>query len=126
MDYYEVYQDPGPFLKSDMLSTIFASSGSEFQAVVVEGKKECWYREVLVRAPSRWDELRKDLADRSPTDCGDSVDKYSALRPMTVFKKRMSLCLDLLVLRVSQAISLESNLYDTSRVQLETMRAASV
>ncbi|KAH3818765.1 hypothetical protein DPMN_120491 [Dreissena polymorpha] len=58
-----------------MLSTSFTSSGSEFQAAIVEGKKECWYREVLVRAPSKWDELRNDLVDCSPTDCGDSEDK---------------------------------------------------
>ncbi|KAH3771927.1 hypothetical protein DPMN_173256 [Dreissena polymorpha] len=109
-----------------MLSTSFASSGSEFQAAIVEGKKECWYREVLVRAPSKWDELCNDLVDRSPTDCGDSEDKYSGLRPLTILKKRMSLCLDLLVPRVSQPISLESKFKDTSRVQPETMRAASV
>ncbi|KAH3869709.1 hypothetical protein DPMN_032879 [Dreissena polymorpha] len=104
-----------------MLSTSFALSGSEFKAAIVEGKKECWYREVLVRAPSRWDELRKDLADRSPTDSGESEDKYSGLRPLTILKKRMSLCLDLLVLRISQPISLESYLKDTSRVHPETM-----
>ncbi|KAH3802676.1 hypothetical protein DPMN_156355 [Dreissena polymorpha] len=109
-----------------MLSTSFASSGREFQAAIVEGKKECWYREVLVRAPSKWDESRNGIADRSPTDCGDSEDKYSGLRPLTILKEIMSLCLDLLVPRVSQPISLESSLKDTSRVQPETMRAASV
>ncbi|KAH3703816.1 hypothetical protein DPMN_078863 [Dreissena polymorpha] len=109
-----------------MLLTSFASSGSEFQAAIVEAKKECWYKEVLVRAPSKWDELRNDLVDRSPTDCGDSEDKYSGLRPLTILKKRISLCLDILVPRVSQPISLESNLKDTSRVQPETMRTASV
>ena len=69
------------FVKSDMLSTSFASSGRYFQAAIVEGKKEFVYTEVLDRAPSKWDELRNDLADRSPTDCGDSEDKYSGLRP---------------------------------------------
>ncbi|KAH3808096.1 hypothetical protein DPMN_136446 [Dreissena polymorpha] len=68
-----------------MLSTSFASSGSEFQAEIVEGKKECWYREVLVRATSKWDELRDDLADCSPTNCGDSEDQYSGLRPLTIY-----------------------------------------
>ncbi|KAH3755160.1 hypothetical protein DPMN_189847 [Dreissena polymorpha] len=109
-----------------MLSKSFASSGSEFQAAIVEGKKECWYREVLVRAPSKWDKSRKDLADRSPPDCGDSEDKYTGLKPLTILKKIMSLCLNLLVLSVSQPISLESYLKDTSRVQPETTRAASV
>ncbi|KAH3729953.1 hypothetical protein DPMN_055931 [Dreissena polymorpha] len=109
-----------------MLSTSFASSVSEFQAAIVKGKKECWYREVLVRAPSKWDELRNDLVDRSPTDCGDREDKYSGQRPLTILKKRMNLCLDLLVPRVSQPISLESKFKDTSHVQPETMRAASV
>ncbi len=46
-----------------MLSTSFASSGSEFQAVIVAGKNEFWYKKVLDRAPSKWDELRNDLVD---------------------------------------------------------------
>ncbi|KAH3750170.1 hypothetical protein DPMN_184689 [Dreissena polymorpha] len=82
--------------------TSFALSGNEFRAAIIEGKKECWYKEVLVRAPSKWDELRNDLVDRSPTESGDSEDKYSGLRPLTILKKRMGLCLDLLVPRVSQ------------------------
>ncbi|KAH3824218.1 hypothetical protein DPMN_126049 [Dreissena polymorpha] len=109
-----------------MLSTSFASSGSEFKAEVVECKNEFWYKEVLDRTPSKWDELRNDLVDRSPTDCGVSEEKYSDLRPLTILKKRMSLCFYLLVPRVSQQTSLKSNLEDTSLVQLETMRAASV
>ncbi|KAH3840473.1 hypothetical protein DPMN_113922 [Dreissena polymorpha] len=109
-----------------MLSTSFASSGSEFQAEIVENKKEFWYKEVLNRTPSKWDELRNDLVDRSPTDCGISEDKYSGQRPLTILKKRMSLCFDLLVPRVSQQTSLKSNLEDTSLVQPETIRAASV
>ncbi|KAH3814440.1 hypothetical protein DPMN_142939 [Dreissena polymorpha] len=60
-----------------MSSTSFASSTNEFQAAIVEGKKECWYREVLVRAPSKWDELLNCLVDPSPTDCGESEDKHS-------------------------------------------------
>ncbi|KAH3880674.1 hypothetical protein DPMN_004596 [Dreissena polymorpha] len=109
-----------------MLSTSFASSGSEFQAEIGEDKKEFWYKEVLDRTPSKWDELRKDLVDRSPTDCGDSEDKYSGLRPLTILKKRRSLCFDLLVPRVLQQISLKSNLEDSSLVQPEAIRTASV
>ncbi|KAH3785565.1 hypothetical protein DPMN_163656 [Dreissena polymorpha] len=51
-----------------MLSTSFASSGSEFQAEIVEGKKEFRYKAVLERTPSKLDQLRNDLVDRSPTD----------------------------------------------------------
>ncbi|KAH3844327.1 hypothetical protein DPMN_086585 [Dreissena polymorpha] len=107
-----------------MSSTSFASSGREFQAEIVEGKKEFWSKEVLDRTPSNWDELRYGLVDRSPTDCGVSEDKYSGLRPLTILKKRMSLCFDLLVPSVSKQTSLKSNLEDTSLVQPETMRAA--
>ncbi|KAH3785787.1 hypothetical protein DPMN_163881 [Dreissena polymorpha] len=57
-----------------MFSTSFASSGSEFQAEIVEGQKEFWYKEVLERTPSKRDELRNDLVDRSPTDYGVSED----------------------------------------------------
>ncbi|KAH3738183.1 hypothetical protein DPMN_044811 [Dreissena polymorpha] len=109
-----------------MLSTSFALSGSEFQAEIVEGKKEFWYKEVLDLTPSMLYELRNDLVDRSPTDCGISEDKYSGLRPLTIWKKRMSLCFDLLVPRDSQQTSLKSNLEDTSLLQPETMRAVSV
>ncbi|KAH3870796.1 hypothetical protein DPMN_034011 [Dreissena polymorpha] len=84
---------------------------------------------LVQRSPSpstKWDELRNDLVDRSPTDCGDCEEKYSGRRLLTILKKRISLCLGLLVLKVSKQISLESSLEDTSRVQPETMRAASV
>ncbi|KAH3787803.1 hypothetical protein DPMN_165932 [Dreissena polymorpha] len=96
------------------------STGSEFQAEIVEGKKEFWYKEVLDRTPSKWDELRNDLVDRSPTDCGVSEDKYSGLRPLTILKKIMSLCFDILVPRVSKQTSLKSYLEDTSLVQPES------
>ncbi|KAH3873758.1 hypothetical protein DPMN_036995 [Dreissena polymorpha] len=111
-----------------MSSTSCASTGSDFralQAAIVEGKKECWYIEVRVRAPSKWNALRSDLADRSPTDCGDSEEKFW---PKTYddFKEKNDFGLDVLKPRVSQPISLESNFKDTRWVQRETMRASSV